>query len=69
MATSSEIPVRVSRIDVETGQRTPWKEVQPSDRAGLIAINTLRFTADGTGYAYGYVRGVSDDLYLVEGLR
>jgi hypothetical protein len=67
--TSSEIPARVSRIDVETGQRTLWKEVRPSDPAGVIAIHAVHFTADGTGYAYGYVRGVSDDLYLVEGLR
>ena len=67
--TSYEIPARVSRVDVETGQRTLWKQVQPSDRAGVITIYPVRFTADGTGYAYTYIRGVSDDLYLVEGLK
>ena len=66
---TSDIPVHVSRIDAVTGQRAAWKEIQPADRAGLIAVRGVSFTRDGAGYAYSHSRVVSSDLYLVEGLR
>ena len=64
-----DIPSATSRVDLQSGQRTPWKSFEPADRAGLISIGEVRFTPDGAGYAYTYTRVVSSDLYVVNGLR
>jgi hypothetical protein len=45
-----------------------WKEIAPSDRAGVEAGFTLQITPDGKYYAYSFQRLLSD-LYLIEGLR
>jgi eukaryotic-like serine/threonine-protein kinase len=64
-----EIPGRLSRLDLQTGERTDWKELQLGDPAGVISVSGPHFTADGNGYAYSYSRAVSSDLYLVDGLK
>ncbi|HEX3351238.1 MAG TPA: protein kinase [Terriglobales bacterium] len=63
-----EIPARVVQVDVATGQRKPWKELEPADSAGIDTINGVMMTADAKGYVYGYIRTLCD-LYLVEGLK
>ncbi len=67
--TFGAVPKQVFRVDVETGRKTLWKEIQPADRSGIASIDTVFFTHDGGGYAYSYVRVESSDLYVVEGLR
>ena len=62
-----DVPERVYRISVASGEKTPWKELQPSDGVGVIEVNRAFFTSDGTGYAYQYFRTISSDLYLLEG--
>ncbi len=64
-----EVPSRVDRIDVRTGERTSWKDLAPNDRAGVVRIGAVHSTADGIGYAYGYKRIIASDLYVVEGPR
>jgi Tol biopolymer transport system component len=59
-------PLRVSRLDVTTGRREPWKTFPVPDRATNPGIFLM--TPDGSGYIYSYTRNASD-LYLVEGLR
>ena len=61
------IDVPIDRIDLTTGERTTWLNIHPPDPAGVLDIMPLRITADGTTYAYGYRRFLSD-LYVVEGL-
>jgi dipeptidyl aminopeptidase/acylaminoacyl peptidase len=63
-----ERPAKVTRLELGTGQRTPWKELMPLDSAGVQNIGPIRITPDGQTYAYGFQRRLSD-LYLVEGLR
>jgi hypothetical protein len=58
----------VVQIELSTGQRKPWKELVPSDSAGIDTIRGVELSADGKSYVYGYVRTLSD-LYLVEGLK
>jgi hypothetical protein len=58
----------VLRVDTRTGQREPWLELQPSDRAGLVTIPMLRLSADGRSYVYTFGRDQSN-LFLVQGLR
>jgi Tol biopolymer transport system component/predicted Ser/Thr protein kinase len=63
-----EIPAQVVQIDVATGQRKPWKQLDPADAAGIDTINGVMMTGDAKGYVYGYIRTLCD-LYLVEGLK
>jgi hypothetical protein len=63
-----EIPARVFEIDLATGQRKPWKQLVPSDSAGIDTIRGLELSADGKSYVYGYIRTLSD-LYMVEGVK
>ncbi len=64
----SEIPVRVDRLDLATGQRTLLRELAPADRAGLIGLEEVSFSADEKSYAYG-IKRVVGTLYAVEGVR
>ncbi len=66
--TIAEVPAKLFRIDVSTGARTLWKEIQPDDRSGVVGIDEVRFTRDQSGYAYTYVRMESSDLYVADGL-
>ena len=63
-----QIPAQVVEIDIATGQRKPWKQLEPADAAGIDTINGVMMTADAKGYVYGYIRTLCD-LYLVEGLE
>ncbi|MCU1297151.1 MAG: serine/threonine protein kinase [Acidobacteriaceae bacterium] len=58
----------VSRLDIQTGTRTAWKTVRPSDVAGVENVACPRIAADEEHYVFGYVRNLSD-LFLVEHLK
>jgi Tol biopolymer transport system component/predicted Ser/Thr protein kinase len=63
-----ELPARVAQVDLATGRRKPWKDLEPADSAGIDTISGIMMTPDAKGYVYGYVRTLCD-LYLVEGLK
>jgi Tol biopolymer transport system component len=63
-----EVPAKAYRVELATGRRELWRELAPSDRAGVVSIVDPYLAADETHYAYSYIRVLSD-LYLVEGLR
>jgi hypothetical protein len=63
-----ELPARVYRLDLKSGQRTLWKQLIPSDPAGVENIGPILLTPDATSCVYGYHRMLAD-LYLVEGLK
>jgi dipeptidyl aminopeptidase/acylaminoacyl peptidase len=63
-----EVPLKVYRWDLQTGQKELWKELAPDERAGVYSIGILSVTGDGKWYSYSYVRDLSD-LYMVEGLK
>jgi len=60
--------LRLYRYDLQTGEKKLWKELVPTDRAGVFNMTVFDITPDQRWYAYSYVRDLSD-LYLVEGLR
>jgi len=62
------MPAKVYRLDWQTGQRTLWKELMPTDPAGVEFIGPVVLTPDTKAYVYG-VRQLLSDLYLVEGLN
>jgi Tol biopolymer transport system component len=63
-----KVPGQLFRLNIETGQRLPWKTLMPLDPAGVNIIWPLCVTPDGKSYVYGYRRYLSD-LYLAEGLK
>jgi eukaryotic-like serine/threonine-protein kinase len=63
-----ELPARVYRLDLQSGQRTLWKELIPSDPAGVENIGPILMTPDAKTCVFGYHRMLAD-LYLVEGLK
>jgi Tol biopolymer transport system component len=63
-----ELPARVYRVDLQTGKRSLWKELMPSDPAGVENIGPIYMTPDAKTCVFGYHRMLAD-LYLVEGLK
>jgi serine/threonine protein kinase/Tol biopolymer transport system component len=58
----------VSQLNIQTGARTPWKKVSPSDVAGVSGVGCPRIAGDEEHYVFGYTRNLSD-LFLVEHLK
>ena len=67
-AEQQTVPLKLFRYDTLTGERQPFKDLAPTDRAGVFLINMFDVTPDARWYAYSYVRDLSD-VYMVEGLR
>jgi eukaryotic-like serine/threonine-protein kinase len=63
-----DVPARVSKLDIATGEKEPWKEFMPGDGAGIQDISPVIPTPDGQSYVYGYARTLSD-MYVVEGMK
>ena len=63
-----ELPALVNRVDLQTGQRTLWRQLMPSDPAGVETIGPILMTPDAKTCVFGYHRMLAD-LYLVEGLK
>jgi serine/threonine protein kinase len=61
-----ELPARVHRVRLDSGQREPWMQISPSDPAGVASIGQIRLTPDGRSCVYSFKRTLSE-LYLVEG--
>ncbi len=64
----NQLPIPVYRLDVESGRRELWKELSPSDPAGVEGGYGLVVARDGRAYAYDFDRALST-LYLVKGVR
>jgi Tol biopolymer transport system component len=60
-------PLKVFRLDLATGRRELWKEITPTDPAGILGISLIP-TPDGKGYVYTINRNLHD-LYVAEGLK
>jgi len=63
-----DLPAKVYRVDLSSGNRALWKQLMPPDPAGVEFVGPVLPTPDGKSYVYGYRRLLSD-LYLVEGFQ
>ncbi len=61
-------PAHIDLVSIETGKRTPWKELRPPDPAGVEMVGPVRITPDGASYVYSY-RRLLYELYLATGIR
>ncbi len=68
VSSTGETVVHVYRVEVDTGKRTPFTILSPSDKAGLTYIAFCDVTPDGKFYTYCYNRQLSE-LFIVEGLE
>ena len=62
------IRTTILKLDLATGRRTQLWELAPVDPAGVSGPRPIAVTPDGRGYAYTFMRTVSD-LYVVDGLK
>jgi hypothetical protein len=60
--------MNVTRLEIATGKRVPWRTLLPFDRAGITSVNNVHLSPDGRAYAYSYNRRLSE-LYIVTGLK
>ena len=65
---SEQPPVKIYRLNIMTGQRQLFKELNPMDMTGLCGLGHIILSEDGRSYIYGYTRLLSD-LYMVRGLK
>ncbi len=63
-----DVPVRVERLDLETGARSFVRDLVPKDGAGTVDVGPVSIILDGRGYSYGYQKTVST-LYVVRGAK
>jgi hypothetical protein len=62
-----QLPVRIYRLNLLTGDRQFFKELHPSDTTGLCDMSHVMLSADGRAYVYSYTRMLSE-LYAIKGL-
>jgi Tol biopolymer transport system component len=65
---AGELPAKVYRLELASGQKQLWRELMPADNAGITDIGPILITPDAKTYVYEYGRTLSD-LYLVDGLK
>jgi hypothetical protein len=56
------VPVLVYRVELNTGHRQLWKELNPPDPAEINFIRTPHISADGKAYSYNYDRTYSTSI-------
>jgi len=65
---AEDIPVKVFRVDLSTGDQLPVKELAPVNQTGLTGIPSVRVGADCQSLAYSAYYGPSE-LWIADGLR
>jgi dipeptidyl aminopeptidase/acylaminoacyl peptidase len=65
---TNELPARIERVNLDTGERTLWRELTPPDPTGIYRVGRMRASRDLSAYAYTYYMQLVD-LHVVAGLR
>jgi Tol biopolymer transport system component len=66
--TPGALPARIDLVRLSDGHREKWKDLVPTDTAGVAFIRPPLITPDGNHYVYSYTRILSE-LFLVKGVR
>jgi len=64
---TNELPSRMHRVDLSTGERTVVRELAPPDPTGIYRVGRVHTSPDGTTYAYNYYMQLID-LHVIAGL-
>jgi Tol biopolymer transport system component len=62
-------PPRIDRYELAKGSRHLWREIVPTDAAGVTQVMQISISRDGRFYAYSYIGTVKSDLYVLDGLQ
>jgi eukaryotic-like serine/threonine-protein kinase len=65
---TSQKTAKVFKVNIATGKMEFWKTFGAEAGSGVESVGGLRFSRDGTAYAYIYVRVLSE-AYVVTGLK
>ena len=65
---TTDLPARLSRIDVRTGRLEFWHEIAPVDPVGVTAVTGVAISGDEQSYVYSYRRLMSE-LFIAEGWK
>ncbi len=65
---AGDVPVKVLKVDLETGEQTLWKELAPANRTGLAGNLAIRIGADCQSSAYSAFYAPAE-LWIVDGLH
>ena len=65
---ASAPPLRVEIVDVATGRRSLWKQLQPPDPSGVEQVGPIMISRDESTYVYSYRRSL-DEVFLITGLK
>ncbi|PWT88735.1 MAG: hypothetical protein C5B54_10085 [Acidobacteria bacterium] len=68
VAIENTLPRKIEMVNIFTGERKPWREINPPDLAGVIPPANIRIAPAGNAYVYTY-RRVLNDLYLARGMN
>lgn len=60
--------LKVSKLDITTGHKEPFKEIAIADKAGIFFRPYIIITPDGKSYIY-HIRRYLMDLYLADELK
>ncbi len=65
VTTPGEIPAKIDRIDLVTGERSPFRVIAPPDASGVYSMRYFQFMPGGK--TFGYIYTVQfDDLYVMD---
>jgi len=63
-----QVPTKVYKVSLVTGEKTLVQELQPEAAAGVVTIAPVVVTRDGSRFAYSYYQ-IFSVLYMISGLR
>ena len=55
----SDVEATIFRVDLNTGKREIWKQIRPTDPAGILSLRSFFVTPTGSAYTYSAARGLS----------
>jgi Tol biopolymer transport system component len=59
VARENDEAATIFRVDLSTGQREVWKQIRPTDPAGILSLSHFYVTPSGNAYAYSAGRVLS----------
>jgi eukaryotic-like serine/threonine-protein kinase len=65
---TTRLPVRVYRLDLETGRKEPWYSLNPGEKAGFFGTGPVQITPDGKSCVNSYM-SIHSVLYLARDIR
>jgi serine/threonine protein kinase len=63
-----QVPTKVYKVNLVTGEKTVVQELQPETTTGVVSIAPVVVTRDGSRFAYSYYQ-VFSRLYVISGLH